>query len=129
MSSSAWASSATSAGVRLVQAHPDVIDILAIEERDTLDQLERRYRKQLYLQAVADYHIERFEVTGDKREKGERRRRTGTHRTQRLARGRDGQGEREASGSGRGTASRPLGRRRWRRTGWSGPRQSRSRGP
>ncbi len=59
-------------GKVLVQAHADVIDILAIEERDTLDQLERRYRKQFFLQAVADYHMERFEIVGDKREKGER---------------------------------------------------------
>src|SRR5262249_22415335 len=42
----------------LVQAHADVIDLLAIDERDTLDQLERRYRKQIYLQAVMDYHPE-----------------------------------------------------------------------
>ncbi len=56
----------------LVQAHPDVIDILAIDERETLDQLERRYRKQIYLQAVTDFHPEQFEVTADKREKSER---------------------------------------------------------
>lgn len=52
----------------LVQAHPDVIDILAIDERETLDQLERRYRKQIYLQAVLDYHPEQFEITADKKE-------------------------------------------------------------
>ncbi|MEK6578621.1 MAG: Rne/Rng family ribonuclease, partial [Bdellovibrionota bacterium] len=51
----------------LVQANPEVIDILAIEERETLDQLERRYRKQIYLQAVTDYHLEQFEVTNDKK--------------------------------------------------------------
>jgi ribonuclease G len=51
----------------LVQAHADVIDILAIEERDSLDQLERRYRKSLYLQAVADFHPEQFEVVPEKR--------------------------------------------------------------
>jgi len=50
----------------LVQAHPDVIDILAIDERETLDQLERRYRKQIYLQASPDFHAEQFEVIGDK---------------------------------------------------------------
>ena len=53
----------------LVQAHPEVIDILAIDERDTLDQMERKYRKQIYLQAVGDFHPEQFEVTADKREK------------------------------------------------------------
>lgn len=52
----------------LVQAHPDVIDILAIDERETLDQLERRYRKQIYLQAVTDYHAEQFEVVSEKRD-------------------------------------------------------------
>jgi Rne/Rng family ribonuclease len=51
----------------LVQAHPEVIDILAIEERETLDQIERRYKKQIYLQAVVDSHIEQFEVAGDKK--------------------------------------------------------------
>lgn len=56
----------------LVQAHPDVIDILAIDERETLDQLERRYRKLIYLQAVTDFHPEQFEVTADKRERADR---------------------------------------------------------
>ncbi len=56
----------------LVQAHPDVIDILAIDERETLDQLERRYRKQVYLQAVTDFHPEQFEVTADKGERTEK---------------------------------------------------------
>jgi Rne/Rng family ribonuclease len=51
----------------LVQAHPDVIDILAIDERETMDQIERRYRKQIYLQSVLDSHIEQFEVAGDKK--------------------------------------------------------------
>lgn len=51
----------------LVQAHPDVIDILAIDERESLDQLERRYRKLIYLQAVTDFHPEQFEVTADKK--------------------------------------------------------------
>jgi Rne/Rng family ribonuclease len=56
----------------LIQAHPDVIDNLAIDERDSLDQLERRYRKQVYLQAVTDFHLEQFEVIGEKRNSGER---------------------------------------------------------
>jgi hypothetical protein len=56
----------------LVQAHSDVIDILAIDERETLDQLERRYRKQIYLQAVTDFHQEQFEVTADKKPKANR---------------------------------------------------------
>lgn len=51
----------------LVQAHPDVIDILAIDERETLDHIERRYRKQIYLQAVPNSHQEQFEVVSDKK--------------------------------------------------------------
>ncbi len=59
-------------GKILVQAHSDVIDILAIDERETLDQLEKRYRKMIYLQSVTDFHPEQFEVTADKRERPER---------------------------------------------------------
>ncbi len=51
----------------LVQAHPEAIDILAIDERESLDQLERRYRKTIYLQAVTDFHPEQFEVIADKK--------------------------------------------------------------
>lgn len=50
----------------LVQAHPDVIDILAIDERDTIEMLEKRYRKEIALQAMLDYHPEQYEVSGDK---------------------------------------------------------------
>ncbi|MEK6705260.1 MAG: Rne/Rng family ribonuclease [Bdellovibrionota bacterium] len=50
----------------LVKANPDVVDILAIDERDTLDQLERKYRKQIFLQAVLDFHQEQFEISGEK---------------------------------------------------------------
>jgi ribonuclease G len=49
----------------LIRAHADVIDILAIDERDTMDALEKRYRKQIFLQAVGDFHQEQFEVLGD----------------------------------------------------------------
>ena len=65
----------------LVQAHPDVIDILAIDERESLDQLERRYRKSIYLQAVTDFHPEQFEVSADKKVRSERGRdhAEGTH--------------------------------------------------
>jgi Rne/Rng family ribonuclease len=51
----------------LIQAHPDVVDQLAIDERESLDQLERRYRKTVYLQAVADLHQDQFEVVTEKR--------------------------------------------------------------
>lgn len=58
----------------LVQAHPDVIDILAIDERESVDQLERRYRKLIYLQAVTDFHPEQFEVSADKKVRAEKSR-------------------------------------------------------
>ncbi len=51
----------------MVQAHPDVIDILAIDERDTLDMIEKRYKKVIYLQSVADFHAEQFEVLSEKK--------------------------------------------------------------
>lgn len=52
----------------LVQAHPDVIDILAIEERDAVDQLEKRYRKKIFLQSVHGFHQEQFEIIPEKNE-------------------------------------------------------------
>jgi len=52
----------------LIRGHSDVIDSLAIDERETLDQLERRFRKQVYLQAVGDYHPEQYEVIGEQRD-------------------------------------------------------------
>jgi len=55
----------------LIQAHADVIDTLAIDERETLDQLERRYRKSIFLQAVAGYHPEQFEVMTEKQMKSQ----------------------------------------------------------
>ncbi len=50
----------------LVSAHESVINILAIELRDALDQLERRYNKSVYLQALMDFHGEQFEVVSDR---------------------------------------------------------------
>lgn len=54
----------------LVEAAPSVIDILAIDLRDTVDQLEKRYRKQVYLQAVLDSHPEQFEVITERKNAG-----------------------------------------------------------
>ncbi|MBS1961615.1 MAG: Rne/Rng family ribonuclease [Bdellovibrionales bacterium] len=56
----------------LIQAHPEVIDILAIDERESLDALEKRYKKQIYLQAVQDLHPEQYELIGDKRSRKSR---------------------------------------------------------
>ncbi len=50
----------------LVSAHENVINILAIELRDAVDQLERRYNKTVYLQTVLDSHAEQFEVVTDR---------------------------------------------------------------
>lgn len=86
----------------LVQAHPDVIDILAIDMREVLDQLERRYRKDIYLQAIIDYHNEQFEVIGDR--SGKAQPATGYGRVHRdrdrdRERGRDrDRGDRESKG-------------------------------
>lgn len=54
----------------LVEAAPSVIDILAIDLRDTVEQLEKRYRKQVYLQAVLDSHPEQFEVITERKNAG-----------------------------------------------------------
>jgi ribonuclease G len=90
----------------LIQAHPDVIDVLAIDERETLDQLERRYKKQIYLQAVADYHPEQYEVVSDKRRTSERSEDALLERARELAqtqdRGRRGRNRDRGRGRERG---------------------------
>jgi hypothetical protein len=88
----------------LVQAHADVIDVLAIEERHTLDTLERRYRKLIYLQAVADYHTEQFELST---EKGPR-----TERVVEEVKGRGRERDREREGGREGGRERGRGRDR-----------------
>jgi ribonuclease G len=50
----------------LVSAHEAVINILAIELREALDQLERRYNKSVYLQTILEFHSEQFEVVSDR---------------------------------------------------------------
>lgn len=50
----------------LVSAHEGVIDYLAIELREVVDTLEKRFNKQIYLQAILDYHTEQFEVVTDR---------------------------------------------------------------
>jgi Rne/Rng family ribonuclease len=50
----------------LISAHESVIDILAIDLRDALDTLERRYNKTVYLQAILDFHNEQYEVVTDR---------------------------------------------------------------
>jgi len=79
----------------LVQAHPDVIDLLAIDERETLDQLERRFRKPIYLQAIGDYHAEQFEVIADRVAGSSARDRVGRERDRERERRQERQRERE----------------------------------
>ncbi len=50
----------------LISAHDSVIDLLAIDLRDVLDTLEKRYNKTVYLQAIMDFHNEQFEVVTDR---------------------------------------------------------------
>ncbi|MBS1958829.1 MAG: Rne/Rng family ribonuclease [Bdellovibrionales bacterium] len=116
----------------LVSAHESVIDILAIDLRDVLDQLERRYNKSVYLQAVADFHSEQFEAvtdrdggkknTGDiarqlrvERERTERKEKSKRHRDEdrNRNRDRDGGGDDETRESrGRGGRDRNRNRNR-----------------
>jgi len=122
----------------LVQAHSDVIDILAIDERESLDQLERRYHKQIYLQSVGDMHPEQFEVSSDRkdrpakeyvpenqRERANRERGRGRNRNSgnsnprapgqapaALTEGSGRERERSSSGSGGGRQQQPRGPKR-----------------
>ena len=50
----------------LVSAHETVVDLLAIDLREALDMLEKRYNKQVYIQAILDFHNEQFEVVTDR---------------------------------------------------------------
>ncbi len=49
----------------LIQAHPEVIDYLAFDEVHALDSLEKRFKKEIYLQAVDDFHQEQYELETD----------------------------------------------------------------
>lgn len=98
-------------GKILIQGHPEVIDILAIDERETMDQMERRYRKQIYLQAAPDFHPEQFEVISEKRPRGER----GEEITPRDSR--DGKEESGRDGGGRGGRGGRKGRGDWKTGG------------
>ena len=50
----------------LVSAHEQVIDILAIDLREVVDLLEKRFNKQVFLQTIMDFHNEQFEVVTDR---------------------------------------------------------------
>ncbi|MBY0471862.1 Rne/Rng family ribonuclease [bacterium] len=92
----------------LVQAHPDVIDILAIDERETLDQLERRYRKQIYLQAVTDFHPEQFEVSGDKTDRPQRNNNNNNSNPRNHRGGGRNRPQRDSGGGNNETRSEPV---------------------
>lgn len=86
----------------LIQAHPDVIDVLAIDERESLDGLERRYKKQIYLQAVHDLHPEQYELVGDKRARKSRSGDALLERARELAQTNDPRRGRRGRDRGRG---------------------------
>ncbi len=118
----------------LIQAHPDVIDVLAIDERETLDQLERRYRKTLYLQAVLDMHPEQYSVASEKRTRGTKtddqildRARESAQTQDRGRRGRNNR-NRGRGRDGNGGGGRDQNRDENRRNNRDG-QQSRSRNP
>lgn len=46
----------------MVNAHPDVADLLYGEELPSLEAYEKRYGRRIVVRAVPHYHIERFEV-------------------------------------------------------------------
>jgi Rne/Rng family ribonuclease len=50
----------------LISAHESVIDILAIDLREVLDTLEKRFAKTVYLQGIMDFHAEQYEVVTDR---------------------------------------------------------------
>lgn len=86
----------------LVRAHADVIDVLAMEARESLDNLERRYRKPIYLQAVEEYHPEQVDVVSERRDRSEKTYTTKRQeeRQERQERNR-GRGDRGGRGGGR----------------------------
>ncbi len=106
----------------LIQAHTDVIDVLAIDERESLDALERRYKKQIYLQAVNDLHPEQYELISDNKA---RKSRTGDallERARELAQTSDPRRGR------RGSRDRGRGKDRNKEGGKDGERKSSGRG-
>lgn len=52
-------------GARVV-AHPEVVDTLFQDERDTLDRLEERFSMKVSIQGDQTLHIENFKVEGEK---------------------------------------------------------------
>src|SRR5690606_18407181 len=49
-----------------VVAHPEVMDHLYNVERETLDRLEERFSMRITIQGDPSYHLEAFEVTGER---------------------------------------------------------------
>lgn len=52
-------------GARVV-AHPEVVDTLFQDERDTLDRLEERFSMKVSIKGEATFHIEDYRVEGEK---------------------------------------------------------------
>jgi len=53
----------TAADELLISVHPDVASFLYDEERQALDELERRLRKKIIIKADPAFHHEKFEIT------------------------------------------------------------------
>lgn len=51
----------------LIQAHPEVIELLAMDERQAVDVIEKKSHKMVYLQAIQNFHPEQFEVSVDRK--------------------------------------------------------------
>jgi ribonuclease G len=49
-----------------VMAHPEVVDTLFQDERDTLDRLEERFSLKVSIKGDANFHIEDFRVEGER---------------------------------------------------------------
>ena len=49
-----------------VMAHPEVVDTLFQDERDTLDRLEERFGMKVSIKGDSNMHIEDFRVEGEK---------------------------------------------------------------
>jgi ribonuclease G len=48
----------------VVNAHPAIVDLLQGDEREAVEEAERRYMRRIELNACREYHIEQFDLQG-----------------------------------------------------------------
>ena len=48
----------------VVNAHPAVVDLLTTEEKEAVQDAERRYMRRIELTPRREYHIEQFDLAG-----------------------------------------------------------------